>query len=118
VFNRSDSYSFGGGISGPGQVVQAGSGQTVLTAASNYTGATTVLAGPLTVNGSLVFAAASLYMVEAQGNTADRTNVSGTATLAGTVAISYLGGNLRRNYTILSAAAGRNGTFDSIVAPN
>ena len=28
VFNRSDSYTFGGAISGPGQVVQAGSGQT------------------------------------------------------------------------------------------
>ena len=162
VFNRSDSYTFGGAISGPGQVVQAGSGQTILSGASSYTGPTTVLAGLLTVNGSitssvlvnaggalggngtvgpttifaggtlspgnsvgtltvsgnLVFAAASLYMVEVQGNTADRTNASGTATLAGTVGVVNLGGTLARSYTILSAAAGRNGTFDSIATVN
>ena len=162
VFNRSDSYAFGGAISGPGQVVQAGSGQTVLTGASSYTGPTTVLAGLLTVNGSitssvfvnfggtlggngtvgptailnggtlspgnsvgtltvsgnLVFTAASLYMVEVEGNTADRTNVSGTATLAGTVGVSYLGGHPARSYTILSAAGGRTGMFDSLAPFN
>src|SRR5262249_38019487 len=151
AFNRSDSYTFGGAISGPGQVVQAGSGQTILTGASSYTGPTTVLAGLLTVNGSitssvfvnagvtlggngvvgpttilaggtlspgnsvgtltvngnLVFAAASLYMVEVQRNTADRTNASGTATLAGTVGAVNLGGIPVHSYTILSAAAGR-----------
>jgi autotransporter-associated beta strand protein len=137
VFNRSDSYAFDGAISGPGQVVQAGSGQTILSGASSYTGPTTVLAGLLTVNGSitssvlvnaggalggngtvgpttifaggtlspgnsvgtltvngnLAFAAASLYMVELQGDTADRTNASGTATLAGTVGVVNLGGH-------------------------
>ena len=162
AFNRSDSYTFGGAISGPGQVVQAGSGQTILTGASSYTGPTTVLAGLLTVNGSitssvfvnaggtlggngvvgpttilaggtlspgnsvgtltvngnLVFAAASLYMVEAQGSIADRTNVSGTASLAGTVGVSYLGSKLAPSYTILSAAQGRAGTFDSLVPIN
>jgi len=162
AFNRSDSYTFGGAISGPGQVVQAGSGQTILTGASSYTGPTTVLAGLLTVNGSitssvfvnaggtlggngvvgpttilaggtlspgnsvgtltvngnLVFAAASLYMVEVQGNTADRTNASGTATLAGTVGAVNLGGIPVHSYTILSAAAGRIGTFDSVTALN
>jgi outer membrane autotransporter protein len=65
-----------------------------------------------------VFAAASLYMVEVQGNTADRTNASGTATLAGTVGVVNLGGTLARSYTILSAAAGRSGTFDSIATIN
>jgi autotransporter-associated beta strand protein len=143
-------------------VVQAGSGETILTGASSYAGPTTVAAGLLTVNGSitssvfvnaggtlggsgvvgpttilagatlspgnsvgtltvngnLVFAAASLYMVELQGNTADRTNASGTATLAGTVGVVNLGGALARSYTILSAAAGRMGTFDSLVTMN
>ena len=143
-------------------MVQAGSGETILTGASSYAGPTTVAAGLLTVNGSitssvfvnaggtlggsgvvgpttilagatlspgnsvgtltvngnLVFAAASLYMVELQGNTADRTNGSGTATLAGTVGVVNLGGALARSYTILSAAAGRMGTFDSLVTMN
>ncbi len=159
VFNRSDSSTFGGAISGLGQVVQAGSGQTILTGASTYSGPTTVAAGLLTVNGSitssvlvgaggalggsgtvgpttilagatlapgnsvgtltvngnLVLSAASLYMVEVQGNTADRTNAGGTATVAGTVGVSYLGGRLARSYTIISAAAGRTGTFDALV---
>jgi autotransporter-associated beta strand protein len=162
AFNRSDTYTFGGIISGPGGVVQFGSGKTILTAVNTYTGSTFVnggtlsvngsiasspvfvnvggtlggngtvgptmflaggtlspgnSVGTLTVNGNLVFAAASLYMVEVQGNSADRTNVTGTATLAGTVAPSYLGGNLARSYTILSAAGGRTGTFASLV-PN
>jgi autotransporter-associated beta strand protein len=91
-------------------------------------GPTTILAGgalspgnsvgTLTVNGNLVFAAASLYMVEVQGNTADRTNASGTATLAGTVGVVNLGGIPARSYTIVSAAAGRIGVFDSVAAAN
>jgi autotransporter-associated beta strand protein len=163
VFNRSDTYTFDGAISGRGQVVQFGSGKTILTAVNTYSGPTlvnagtlsvngsiassqvfvnfggtlggngtvgptTILAGgtlspgnsvgTLTVNGNLVFTAASLYMVEVEGNTADRTNVSGTATLAGTVGVVNLGGTLARSYTILSAAGGRSGTFDSIAAVN
>jgi autotransporter-associated beta strand protein len=162
AFNRSDVYTFGGSINGPGQVAQIGSGQTILTGASSYSGPTTVVGGLLTVNGSitssvfvnaggtlggngvvgpttilaggtlspgnsvgtltvngnLVFAAASLYMVEVQGNTADRTNASGTATLAGTVGVVNQGGIPVHSYTILSAAAGRTGTFDSLTALN
>jgi outer membrane autotransporter protein len=163
VFNRSDTYTFDGAISGRGQVVQFGSGKTILTAVNTYSGPTLVNAGTLSVNGSiassqvfvnfggtlggngtvgpttilaggtlspgnsvgtlivngnLVFTAASLYMVEVEGNTADRTNVSGTATLAGTVGVVNLGGTLARSYTILSAAGGRSGTFDSIAAVN
>jgi autotransporter-associated beta strand protein len=163
AFNRSDTYSFDGTISGPGQVVQSGSGKTVLTAASTYSGPTFVNAGTLsvngsiasspvfvnfggtlggngtvgptmilpggvlspgnsvgtlTVNGNLVLSAASFYMVEVEGDRADRTNVSGAASLAGTVAVSYLGGKLARSYTILSASAGRMGTFDTFVPVN
>src|SRR5258708_16986404 len=39
--------------------------------------------GTLTVQGSLVFTAASSYMVEVSPANADRTNVTGTATLGG-----------------------------------
>jgi fibronectin-binding autotransporter adhesin len=37
VFNRSDTYTFDGAISGPGQIVQFGTGKTVLTAMNTYT---------------------------------------------------------------------------------
>jgi autotransporter-associated beta strand protein len=38
AFNRSDTYTFGGSITGPGQVFQIGSGKTVLTGNSTYAG--------------------------------------------------------------------------------
>jgi outer membrane autotransporter protein len=91
-------------------------------------GSTTILAGgvlspgnsvgTLTVNGNLVLSAASLYLLEVQGNTADRVNVAGTATLAGTVGVSYIGGNLAKNYTFVSATAGHTGTFDALATFN
>jgi outer membrane autotransporter protein len=163
AFNRSDTFTFSGAISGAGGVVQFGTGNTILTAVNTYSGPTLVnggtlsvngsiasspvfvnfggtlggngtvgpttiftggalspgnSVGTLTVNGNLVFTVASLYMVEVEGNTADRTNVSGTAALAGTVGVSYLGGHPARSYTILSAAGGRTGTFDSLASMN
>jgi autotransporter-associated beta strand protein len=45
--NRSDTYTFGGIISGTGAFQQIGTGATILTADSNYTGGTTITAGTL-----------------------------------------------------------------------
>ncbi|WP_426615974.1 autotransporter outer membrane beta-barrel domain-containing protein [Bradyrhizobium sp. McL0616] len=76
--------------------------------------------GTLTVQGSLAFTAAASYMVEVSQTTSDRTNVTGLATLAGTVRVtsptnSYTFG---QSYTIL-ISAGLNGTqFDSLVTPS
>jgi outer membrane autotransporter protein len=106
--------NFGGTLGGNGTVGPT----TILAGGTLSPGSPGNSVGTLTVNGNLVFAAASLYMVEIQGNTADRTNASGTATLAGTVGVVNLGGTLARSYTILSAAAGRSGTFDSVAAIN
>jgi autotransporter-associated beta strand protein len=53
AFNRSDTYTFGGTISGPGQVLQVGGGTTVLTGTSTYSGSTLVQAGTLLVHGSI-----------------------------------------------------------------
>lgn len=51
-FNRSDTYTFGGVISGTGAVNQNGAGSTILTANNTYTGPTTVNAGELRINRS------------------------------------------------------------------
>ena len=53
IFNRSNTYTFNGVISNTGDVVQNGTGKTILTATSAYTGATTVNAGTLSVNGDI-----------------------------------------------------------------
>jgi YVTN family beta-propeller protein/autotransporter-associated beta strand protein len=60
AINRSDTFSFGGVISGAGAFQQNGTGTTILTAANSYSGATTVNAGTLTVNGSIANSAVTV----------------------------------------------------------
>jgi autotransporter-associated beta strand protein len=160
AFNRSDTFTFPGVISGTGSVSQIGAGTTVLTANNTYTGATTVAAGTLIVNGSignsavmvnsgatlggigtvgatiinsggtfapgnspgtmtvagnLTFQSGALYLVQVNPSIASLANVSGTATLAGSVQAAFApGGYVTRAYTILSASGGRVGTFDGL----
>ncbi|WP_241133581.1 autotransporter-associated beta strand repeat-containing protein [Achromobacter insuavis] len=70
VFNRGNGYAFGGAISGAGTVTQQGVGITVLSANNSYTGATTVNAGGLFVNGD-------------QSAATGATTVNNSATLGG-----------------------------------
>jgi fibronectin-binding autotransporter adhesin len=99
AFDRSDSVTFGGVISGRGAVEQKGSGKTTLTGTDPYTGATTVSAGTLVVNGSL----------------ASAVTVNEGATLAGLGSIG--GATLDTGATLspgdsLGAFATANGAFD------
>jgi autotransporter-associated beta strand protein len=73
--------------------------------------------GTLTINGNLVLGAGSLYLAEVQGAVSDRINVTGTASLAGTLRLVPLGGAYTFNsaYTLLSAAGGLGGTSFSPV---
>jgi autotransporter-associated beta strand protein len=71
--------------------------------------------GTLTVQGNLVLTAAAVYIVEISPASADRTNVTGTASLGGTVQAAFgPGAYIARSYTILSAAGGSTGTFGSL----
>jgi autotransporter-associated beta strand protein len=76
--------------------------------------------GTLTVQGSLVFTAVSTYMVEVSPASADRVNVTGTATLGGaTVNASFAAGTyVAKQYTILNASGGVTGTFGTQVSTN
>lgn len=107
AFNRSDTTSFGGAISGGGNLIKRGAGNLSLSGMSSYTGATTVEAGTLSVNGSI--ASSSLTTVNAgaalggngtvgttlinggalaPGNSIGTLNVSGNLTF--TAASSYM----------------------------
>ncbi|WP_160115646.1 autotransporter domain-containing protein [Bosea lathyri] len=73
--------------------------------------------GTLTVNGNLTLTPGSTYLAEIQGAVSDRVNVTGTASLAGTLRLMPLGGAYSFNsaYTLLSAAGGLGGTSFSPV---
>lgn len=74
--------------------------------------------GTLNVSGAVSFASGSVYEVEANATSSDKIEATGAATLTGgTVSlIPYQGALLRAGttYTILSAAGGVTGAFDSI----
>lgn len=70
--------------------------------------------GGLNFSGDLLFSPGSFYFVDVLGSASDHSNVTGSATLSGTVLASYLGGNLANKYTIVSATGGVNGTFNNV----
>ncbi len=76
VFDRSDSLTLSGAISGTGSLSQIGTGVTILTGASTYTGGTTIHSGTLTVDGQIVGQAqvASAGRLEGSGRVGDIVN--------------------------------------------
>ena len=76
--------------------------------------------GPLTIQGNLVFTAASSYMIQVTPVNAGRTNVTGTATLASATvnAIFAAGAYVSKQYVIVNATGGVTGTFSSLVNTN
>ena len=72
--------------------------------------------GTLTVNGNLTLASGSVYNVEVSPSGADRTNVSGTASLNGTVAASIASGTYTfgQRFTLINATGGVSGSFATL----
>jgi autotransporter-associated beta strand protein len=71
--------------------------------------------GTIAVAGNLSFAPGSAYLVEVSPTSSDRTVVNGTASVAGTVLASFqIAGGFQKSYTILSAAGGVSGAFDTL----
>ena len=116
AFDRSDAVTSGGVISGPGSVIQAGTGTTILTADNTYTGGTTITGGTLQLgnggasgsisgsvvnNGSLIFDRSDTVtfggVISGTGNLVQ--NGSGTIILGG--ANTYSGDTIINNGTLL-----------------
>ena len=117
AFDRSDSVTFGGVISGTGALVQMGSGTLTLTADNSYGGGTTIntgatlqlgnggttgsIIGNVTDNGSLIFNRSDNVtfngIISGSGNLVQ--NGSGTTILGG--ANTYSGGTIINNGTLL-----------------
>ena len=79
IFNRSDASTYAGIISGSGALTKQGAGTLTLSGSNSYTGATTVSAGELKVNGSTGTGAMTI---------ASDATLSGTGTIGGNTTIS------------------------------
>ena len=95
AINRSNALTLGGVISGNGELLQTGTGTTVLTAANSYTGATRVSSGTLLINGN-------------QSTATGLTVVAANATLGGT---GTIGGSVVLGDGTLAPGAGGAGTL-------
>jgi outer membrane autotransporter protein len=96
-------------------------GATTIASGGTFAPGPTNTAGAMTVAGNLAFQSGALYLVQVNPAAASSANVTtgGTAALAGTVNATFLSGRyVTRNYTILSAAGGLSGTFNTLTTSN
>jgi autotransporter-associated beta strand protein len=140
VLSGVNTYSGPTTVSGGALVVTGSIANSAVTVGSGATltgtgtvGATTVASGgtfapgpigtpgAMTVNGNLAFQSGAIYLVQVNPANASSANAiaGGSATLAGTVQAAFASGSyITRNYTILSAAGGLNGTFNALSTSN
>jgi fibronectin-binding autotransporter adhesin len=112
AFNRSDSFVFGGAISGIGSLQQNGSGTLVLTGSNTYAGGTTIAGGTiLTQNasalgtGPLAFGnGATLQVQDLLSVNGNWTVSSGSATVNGGVVQTFGDFNLGGGGTLIANA--------------
>ena len=118
AINRSDTFTFGGVISGTGAFMQLGPGTTVLTGANTYTGATNVNAGTLQAGAANAFSPFSAFTV-ASGATLDLNSFNqtiGSLAGAGNVtlgAATLTTGNDNTSTTFSGAISGTGGLTKS-----
>jgi uncharacterized protein with beta-barrel porin domain len=99
----------GGTLSGIGIVDPATT--TIMSGGTLAPGSTANPTGTLAITGNLAFQSGAIYLVQVTPSAAASTNVSGTASLAGTVQANFAPGlYLAKRYTILTAAGGLGGT--------
>jgi autotransporter-associated beta strand protein len=86
AIDRSDSFTFGGSISGSGVFRQLGTGTTILTAANTYGGGTTISAGTLELGnsqsaggGAITFAAGAQATLRIDGTVMPSNTIAGFA---------------------------------------
>lgn len=105
----------GGTLAGSGTV-----GNVAVTGGTLAPGSAASPFGPLTINGSLSFTAASTFMVQVSSTNASLANVAGAAALGGaTVNAIFASATVKKQYTILTAAGGLGGsTFNPAVVSN
>ncbi|WP_245350441.1 autotransporter domain-containing protein [Bradyrhizobium sp. UFLA03-84] len=110
VSSNSVTVNSGGALSGSGTV-----GNTTIASGGILMPGNAMPGTFLNVAGNLAFQSGALYLVGLNSSASTSAKVTGTATLAGSVGASVAAGStIARQYTILSAAGGRSGTFAGV----
>jgi outer membrane autotransporter protein len=108
AFNRSDTVTFAGVISGTGGVRQDGSGVTILSGANTYSGPTSVNAGILRAGATGVFSPASSFTV-ASGAELDLAGFDQTVAGLTNAGLVSLGGAPGTRLTVAGNYVGQGG---------
>jgi YVTN family beta-propeller protein/autotransporter-associated beta strand protein len=104
----------GGLLMGTGSV-----GNTLIANGGTFAPGSGAPGSSMTVAGNLAFQSGAIYMVQLNPSTASFANITGTATLNGATSAIFANGNfVAKQYTILSATGGVNGTFSSLINTN
>ncbi|WP_456734362.1 autotransporter outer membrane beta-barrel domain-containing protein [Bradyrhizobium sp. USDA 3364] len=110
VSSSSVTVNAGGALSGVGSVGNTTIASGAILLPGNGTPGTF-----LNVAGNLALQSGALYLVALNSTASTSARVTGTATLAGSVGVSAAAGTtVVKQYTILSAAGGRSGTFSGV----
>lgn len=132
-FNRSDTMTFAGAISGTGSVQQIGTGTTILTGSNTYTGATTITAGRLQIgdggtsgsitghvinNGTLAFDRSDTVTFDGMVWGDGKLEQAGSGALVLTGRNQYGGGVTVSSGTLQLGDGGENGTLAANVENN
>jgi autotransporter-associated beta strand protein len=100
----------GGALSGAGIV-----GNTLIAPGGVFLPGNGPPGSSMTVAGNLAFQSGALYLVTLNSTASTFANVTGTATLAGTVGAAFLpGSEVMKQYMILSATGGVSGAFAGV----
>jgi len=111
IANSAVTVSAGAALTGTGTV-----GATTIRGGGIFAPGSVGMPGPMTVFGNLVFQSGALYLAQITSSSASIANVTGAASLAGTVAVLFFSESFTRSYSVLSAAGGFNGSAFSALA--
>jgi autotransporter-associated beta strand protein len=126
AFDRSDSFTFAGVISGAGNVSQIGTGTTILTGSNTYTGGTTISAGTLQLGNGGTAGSITGDIINNGILAFDRSDVStvgggiagaGDVTQIGTGTTILAGNNTYTGATIITAGTLKAGSANGF-SPN